>query len=162
MKRESLKIEYAVYDDISELPPKYLSLLERADQARDYAYAPYSGFYVGVALLMENDKFITGANQENASFPVGTCAEIVALNCAYMQYPENKILAIALSAKSDRFSVKEFLTPCGKCRQAIYESERKQQLPIMIVLKNSIGKVMVFEGISSLLPFVFHEDQLKI
>lgn len=134
--------------------------MQKAIQVRDNAYAPYSKFNVGAALLLENGVVITGSNQENASYPSGLCAERTAIYYAGAQYPDVKILEIAISATSKNIPTKDPIPPCGACRQAISEYEVKQNTPISIYFMGESGKVVKSNSLANLLPWVFDKSVL--
>ena len=134
--------------------------MQKAIQVRDNAYAPYSKFNVGAALLLENGVVITGSNQENASYPSGLCAERTAIYYAGAQYPDVKILEIAISATSKNTPTKDPIPPCGACRQAISEYEVKQNIPISIYFMGESGKVVKSNSLANLLPWVFDKSVL--
>ena len=142
------------------LDPKDLSatermLLDRALVACDKAYAPYSGFQVGVALLLDNGQVVEGANQENAAYPMCICAEPVALSRAKVQYPEAKIQWIAIRVKNEARPALEPAAPCGACRQIISEYEGRQDAAIGLLLQGQEGQIYQFDSIAPLLPLSF-------
>ena len=100
MKKVTLTSDFTVYDDISELAKDDQQLMSQAIAARKKAYAPYSNFSVGAAILLDNQQIVLGSNQENAAYPSGLCAERVAIFSAGANYPDNTILKIAISATS--------------------------------------------------------------
>ncbi len=157
VKKESI---LQVYDDISELPEDIQSLMSSAIQVRNNAYAPYSKFNVGAALLLENGEVIVGSNQENASYPSGLCAERTAIYYAGAKFPDVKILTMALTASSKNKITDKPIPPCGACRQAIAEYELKQEQPIEIYFMGSIGKVARSRSLANLLPFIFESSVL--
>ena len=143
-----------------EMDPQSLDLMQRARAACAQAYAPYSQFRVGCALLLENGAIIVGNNQENASYPNGLCAERVALFAASSSYPKMPILKLAVSAqKSDGTPVE--VTPCGGCRQSMMEYQSLQSIPIQVLMEGDSGKINVVPSIDVLLPFKFSSDSLK-
>lgn len=161
MQKKELKISYTDFDNESELITSDQDLLQKARLAVDSAYAPYSNFHVGAALLLKNGKIIIGNNQENVAYPSGLCAERVAIYAAGANYPEVAIEAIAITCKSKSFKVDEPLSPCGACRQAIAEYETRHNSKIKIILAGETGSIRMLESISDLLPFMFKEDKLK-
>jgi cytidine deaminase len=161
MKKQELRISYTEYSDREELPAADRELLEKASQATEKAYAPYSNFYVGAALLLKNGKIISGNNQENVAYPSGLCAERVAIYAAGAQYPDEAIQAIAVTCRARDFEVTEPLSPCGACRQAIAEYENRHGSRIRILLAGQKGIVRVVDSIQDLLPFMFSEEKLK-
>ena len=125
------------------------------------AYAPYSGFFVGAAVHLENGEIITGNNQENVAYPSGMCAERVAIFYAKSQFPNTKINSIAVSAISKNFLIEDVVSPCGSCRQVISEYEVKQNENIRILLHQSDDSVIIIKSISDLLPLMFISEKLK-
>jgi cytidine deaminase len=136
---------------LEELTDTEKMLLTEAQQAAAKAYAPYSSFFVGVALLLENGQVITGNNQENIAFPSGLCAERVALFSAHAQWPDIPVMMLALAARyKDHFTIQP-VTPCGACRQALVESERRFGHPIRLLLYGT-EQVLVIESVEAILP----------
>lgn len=135
-------------------------LFKRANDVCQAAYAPYSNFYVGASLLLENELFVTGSNQENSSFPCGICAERVALFSAKSNYPNLKVFKIAITTQTKDFQNINPVAPCGLCRQVLLEYEIKQKHKIEIYIFNK-KKVIKFNQAKDLLPFYFTEDRLK-
>ena len=146
---------------INSLDPNKRALIEQAKQARDSSYAPFSEFYVGCSVLHENGHIGLGSNQENASFPSGLCAERVALFYTSSNYPDQKIKTIAISAYSKNFEIKEYISPCGGCRQVMAEYEEKQAQPIRILLHSPNNKVLIANSVEDILPFIFRSPELK-
>lgn len=166
MKKEkhtllSIKADFEVYKSAQDLPAQDLELLKTAQKAVKAAYAPYSNFYVGAALLLENGKVVIGNNQENAAYPSGLCAERVAVYQAGAKYPGVSIKTIAITCKAKKQPVNEPVSPCGACRQAIAEYESRYEKPIRIIMSGESGKVIVASSIESLLPLVFNQKHLK-
>lgn len=149
-----------VYDSLDELPAEVQDLMGKAVEAREKAYAPYSKFQVGAALLLDNSEIITGSNQENASYPSGLCAERTAIFYAGAKYPEAKINIIAISAKSLNYTVETPIPPCGACRQSIAEYEVKQKTPVEIYFMGEKGEVVKSNSLAELLPLVFDNSYL--
>jgi len=148
------------YDNIEELPKNIQELMQHAVEARKKAYAPYSKFRVGAALLLENDVVVSGSNQENAAYPSGLCAERVAIYHAGATYPDVKIKQIAITATSDNHINKTPIPPCGSCRQAIAEYEMRQDSEIEIYFMGGEGKIMKSNSLKDLLPLVFDKSYL--
>ncbi|MGE0636758.1 MAG: cytidine deaminase [Bacteroidia bacterium] len=155
MKKLSLTIDYLEYDSMDELTAEDKSLMQQAHEAGKTAYAPYSNFSVGAAVLLENGVVVKGSNQENAAYPTGLCAERVAVFSAGSHYPGVAIKAIAITAKSSRIAVTQPVTPCGDCRQAISEYEVLYNKPIRFLLMGETGKVLELKNVESLLPLRF-------
>ena len=155
MKEIKFESNFLVYTSVEELPVNIKSLMKEAIEAREKAYAPYSNFFVGAAVLLDNGEVVTGNNQENASYPSGLCAERTAIYFAGSKYPEAKILSIAITASSQNQETSTPIPPCGACRQAISEYEVKQNSPIEIYFMGKTGEIIKSESLANLLPFVF-------
>lgn len=136
------------------------TLLEAAHEAADKAYAPYSQFYVGAALRLDDGSIIIGNNQENAAYPSGLCAERVAIFAAGATKPNNKIVSLAVTAHSKNNPLTNPIPPCGGCRQVISESEYRFKHPIRLILQGQSGPVVVVEKAGDLLPFSFDAGHL--
>ncbi|NNE33001.1 MAG: cytidine deaminase [Winogradskyella sp.] len=149
-----------VYDSIEELSTDIKDLMNKAIEARENAYAPYSKFNVGAALQLDNNEVIIGSNQENASYPSGLCAERTAIYYSGAKYPKAKILKMAISASSQNQVTDKPIPPCGSCRQAIAEYEIKQKQPIEIYFMGAKGKVVKSESLANLLPLLFDNSVL--
>lgn len=149
-----------VYDNMEELSEDIQTLMKTAVEARENAYAPYSNFKVGAAILLEDNQVVTGNNQENAAYPSGLCAERVAIFHASAMYPDKKISTIALTARSENKILRIPTPPCGACRQVIAEYEIKQDQPITIYFMAEKGKVIKVDSIKALLPLVFEPSYL--
>ena len=160
-KKQLLNIEVDIYNDVKHLGEADRALLLRAIDISATAYAPYSNFHVGAALELSNGVIITGSNQENVAFPSGICAERTAFYYAGANYPNEKILKVAVTARSKHFNVNYPVSPCGACRQAMYEYENKQESSIKVIMMGESGEVRVMHAIADLLPFTFNETSLK-
>ena len=160
MKKHKIEINLEVYDSVSELPQDIQKLMNKAQQAREDAYAPYSRFRVGAALALQSGEIIIGNNQENAAFPSGLCAERVAIFHAGATNPNATIKTMAITARSLQHKVTEPIPPCGACRQAIAEYEIKQESPIAIYFMGETGKVAKAASIADLLPLLFDKSYL--
>jgi cytidine deaminase len=160
MKEITLQIKFAEYEDETQLPEKDNNLIMKAREAAKNAYAPYSGFRVGAAVLLENGVIVTGNNQENAAYPSGLCAERTALFYASAQYPKIPVVTIAISTLNHTSTPSEIAKPCGGCRQVIAEYEDIAGKPIQIILDSS-DKIFVLNGIDSLLPLRFKKEDVK-
>jgi len=161
MKKKSVTIHYLEYDSQEELLPEDRKLLEKARESSLNAYAPYSSFFVGAAVMLENGIIVTGNNQENAAYPSGLCAERVALFAASANHHDIPVVAIAITARSDHGTIANPITPCGACRQVLAEYETHHQRAIRMIMAGERGKIYVFENVSSVLPFKFDKAQLK-
>jgi cytidine deaminase len=156
MESKIIQTQILVYASISELAEQDRRLLELAHQSVEDAYAPYSNFRVGAAVLLANGKQIGGSNQENAAYPVCICAERVALSAAASQYPREAVTAIAVTAKSQRIRIVEPISPCGTCRQFMCEVEQKHQQDIKVILQGEDGPLYVLDTVRALLPLSFN------
>ncbi len=156
MKKIIQDFEYKLYENIDELNEADKNLIRISAEAAKKAHAPYSKFRVGSAVLLENGEILTGNNQENASYPVGICAERTLLSYAHANYPEKAKLKLAISVLDSDHIV----SPCGLCRQTLIEYETIQNQPIEILLYNRIGSVLVIPSAASLLPLFFDEKSL--
>ena len=160
MKEIITQTQLFVYETFDELPIDIQSLMNQAVEIRKKAYAPYSRFRVGAALLLDNGKVVLGSNQENAAYPSGLCAERVAIFYAGANYPETKILKMAISATSDLTSNTTPIPPCGSCRQSIAEYEFKQELNIEMYFMGEMGEIYKSNSLKNLLPFTFDKNFL--
>ncbi|MDO4880212.1 MAG: cytidine deaminase [Capnocytophaga sp.] len=154
MEQKEYRFSYKTYRK-EELPTEDQELIQKATEIRETAYMPYSKYAVGAAILLDNGKIITGSNQENAAFPSGTCAERSAIFYAMSQYPDAKILKIAICAGAVENPEDTPATPCGSCRQAILEYESIKKSPIKIYCVSVSGNVLEVPSVNCLLPFSF-------
>ena len=161
MKKITITTEYTLFDSFTELPIEIQNLLDQAIAARRKAYAPYSKFRVGAAILLDNGKIILGSNQENAAYPSGLCAERVALFQAGALYPDIKIQTLITSAASDTHTTTTPIPPCGACRQSIAEYEIRQDSPIEIFFTGETGEVYKSDSLKNLLPLLFNKNLLE-
>jgi cytidine deaminase len=159
--KKEINIQYSYYNSLSELSDEERSLITSSENAILSAYAPYSNFRVGAAVLLEDGTIVTGSNQENAAYPSGLCAERVAFFAAGAHHPGKKIKAVAVIAKSENINKDEPVSPCGGCRQVMTEYEFKQNSPIEILLSSPSGKVIKIDSVKKLLPLVFEGSVLK-
>lgn len=160
MKEINITTSFTIFDNLNELPSEIQDLMNQAIEVRKKAYAPYSKFRVGAALLLDNGKVILGSNQENAAYPSGLCAERTAIFYAGSTYPEAKILKMAITAASDTNQTTAPIPPCGSCRQSIAEYEIKQDTPIEIYFMGEIGEVYKSSSLKNLLPLMFDKKFL--
>lgn len=153
MEKKTIAIEYQSLQ-LEELSNEDRALITQSEEIRDKAYAVYSDFFVGAAVLLTSGDIVLGNNQENIAFPSSLCAERVAVFYCKANYPDSKIKKIAITAKSIKEAYQEVVTPCGSCRQVISEYERNQKTPIEIILKGE-NEVLIFKSINDLLPLAF-------
>ena len=159
---ESINVNsiFTSFQSPDQLPTEDQKLLNKAIDARDRAYAPYSGFSVGAAVLLDNGTIITGNNQENAAYPSGMCAERVAVWSALSQFPGIKLKKVFISARSENKLVDRPVSPCGSCRQTLAEYETKQNQPIEVFFTGETGVILKAGSIRDLLPFMFDNTLL--
>jgi cytidine deaminase len=160
MREQKYEFNYSVYESIDELPEELKWLLNEAREVTQQAYAPYSNFQVGAVAKMANGEIVAGSNQENASFPVGLCAERVLLASISSIFPKVPIDTIAISYRSENHKSDHPISPCGICRQSLQEFESRVKHPVQLVLGGMTGPVYVIEGAGKLLPLAFTSDEL--
>ena len=160
-KTRTISFEYNELESVSELSEHKRSLIEKAQEDCNLAYAPYSQFRVGAAILLENGSVVVGSNKENASFPAGTCAERNTIGTASDLHPGETITSMAIASSSDILLTDEILAPCGICRQVMCESENNQRTPIELLVLMPSGKVLQLDSVSQILPFHFNPSNLK-
>ena len=154
MTSKEIKIAYKEYESLAELDPKDRELAQSAIDATAQAYAPYSKFNVGAAVLFQDGEIIKGANQENAAYPSGLCAERTALFYASASRPDKAMTAIAIAASQNGELLETPVTPCGACRQVMAQYQLKSGLPMMVLLIGA-HSILKFEKVDDLLPFIF-------
>lgn len=159
MVKRVLRIVTEEYNKLSDLPANDQRLIAAARESAENAYAPYSKFCVGAAVLLANGMIIKGNNQENADFTDGLCAERVALFYAHANFPDATVEALAVTAKTVHGLIPGPAQPCGSCRQVFIETESRYNQPIRLILDGA-EKIMVLDGSDNLLPFAFKPDQL--
>lgn len=147
--------QYQSYGDIGELNESDAFLLQKARSVTAHAHAPYSNFRVGAAVRLASGEIVTGSNQENASFPLGLCAERVAMATVSSLYPGIAVDAIAVSYENGNGSSDHPVSPCGICRQVLAEYEEKLHYPIRLILSGMSGEVLVISSVKLLLPLSF-------
>lgn len=159
MKEIGLHIKIHFYE-MEELPKEERELVESAIASTDHAYAKYSNFRVGAAIRLSDGSVMIGANQENAAFPSGLCAERTAIFAAQAQYPEKAITMLAVAARNENGLLKEPVTPCGSCRQVMLEVEDRYQQPMKVLLYGTDG-VYVIDSAKDMVPLSFISENLK-
>ena len=128
-------------------------LYDYAKKAAMEAYAPYSHFNVGAAVLLKNGEIVYGNNQENIAYPSGLCAERVALFSAGATYPKQPVIAMAIVAIKNG-EIQPSIAPCGACRQVMLETEQRYSQPMQILLCGKDETILV-DTVRDLLPFSF-------
>lgn len=157
MEKIQYQFEYLKYTSPNELDETRRNLVEKSVEIANQAYVPYSNFHVGAAVLLENGEVLVGNNQENASYPVGTCAERTLLNYVHANFPTEKMKILAVSV----LDTDQDVSPCGMCRQAILEYENLQNENIEIILHNNSGSLIVIPSAHSILPLNFNSKMLN-
>ena len=154
MKEKQITISCQVFESMEQLDARDRALCEAAMEARKSSYAPYSGFNVGAAVLLEGGITVKGSNQENAAFPSSLCAERTAMYSASANYPGKAMLGIAIVGGKAMSITDKPVTPCGACRQVMAEYEKRSGVHMSILL---IGRdeVWKFSRVEDLLPFIF-------
>ncbi len=161
MKENKFEFAYRVYRDIDELSADQQILIKEARNATQTAYAPYSNFHVGAVAKLANGEIVRGSNQENASSPVGLCAERVLLAAISSLYPRTPIETIAISYNAERVKSDHPISPCGICRQSLQEVEGNNNQPIKVLLSGMEGEVYEIDSASNLLPLAFTSNELR-
>jgi cytidine deaminase len=161
MKESKFEFNYIVFESIDELPEDKRWLLHEAREITAQAYAPYSNFQVGAVAKLANGEIVAGSNQENASFPVGLCAERVLLASISSLFPKVPVETIAISYKSENVKSDHPISPCGICRQSLQEYEQRVDHPIQLILGGMTGPVYVIDSASRLLPLAFTSEELR-
>ena len=154
MANKEIKIAYQEFNSLEELNPHEQQLATSAIEATESSYAPYSNFNVGAAISYEDGEIIKGANQENAAYPSGICAERTALFYASALRPDTPITAIAIAAKQYGQLCNKPATPCGACRQVMAQYQTKSGKEMKVILVGG-DKIWVFEKVDDLLPLMF-------
>ena len=159
MEQIDINISIESYQ-LDELSPQDQELVQAAIKATHNAYANYSRFYVGAALRLENGKMVIGANQENAAFPSGLCAERTAVFAAQANCPDSPIETLAIAGRNEKGVLPNPITPCGACRQVILEIEDRYKKPIKILLYGT-QKIYCVRSVKDLLPLSFVDDNMR-
>lgn len=160
MSEHTFEFAYEVYNNLGELAKEDADLLMKARAVTKQAYAPYSNFFVGAAARLMNGEIVLGTNQENASYPVGICAERVLLGNAATLFPDIAIDTMAISYDSKEVKSDHPISPCGMCRQSLLEYETRTDKPIRLILAGQEGKIYIVKTVKFLLPFAFTIDEL--
>lgn len=160
MKQITISTTISIFDSMAELSQYENEMMLKAIEARKLAYAPYSKFKVGAAIVLDNGEIVTGSNQENAAYPSGLCAERVAIFYAGANFPNAKIKQLFISASPEDRDLESPIPPCGSCRQAIAEYEIKQEQPIAIFFMGAKGEVYKTDSLKNILPLMFDKKYL--
>ncbi len=154
MTDKEIRIKYREFSSIEEMNPEDRELAAEAIKAMSGAYAPYSHFHVGAAVRMSNGQIVRGANQENAAFPSGLCAERTAMFAAGARYPDKDMLGIAIAGGVMGRLAKAPVTPCGACRQVMAQYQAKSGKPMSVIMI-SADKILKFDKVDDILPLIF-------
>lgn len=157
---KEINIAFEEFEDISFLNNADQELVLKARETTANAYAPYSGFKVAAAARMKDGSVFLGTNQENASYPVGICAERTLLAYVGTLFTDAAIDTMAISYFNTEGNSNEPVTPCGMCRQALLEYENRTKSSIRLILTGTTGKVIVMEKASYLLPLSFSAEHM--
>ena len=137
-----------------ELSPSDREVVDAARAATANSYAVYSNFNVGAAVRLADGTIVCGTNQENAAYPSGLCAERTTLFWANSQYPTQAVEVLAIAARTAQGELEKPIPPCGACRQVILDVQRRQGVPIRLIMSGN-GSASVVESADALLPFTF-------
>ena len=154
MTLKEIKINFTEYSEVEEMNPEDRELASEALAAMSGAYAPYSHFHVGAAVRMSNGQIVRGANQENAAFPSGLCAERTAMFAASARYPDKDMRSIAIAGGVFGRLGSEPTTPCGACRQVMAQYQTKAGKPMSVIMLGS-KRIWKFERVDDILPLIF-------
>jgi cytidine deaminase len=160
MNKTTFTLEYEVYDSIESLDDSDRQLLESARKSTELAYAPYSKFLVGATAKLLNGQLVHGSNQENASYPVGICAERVLLSTSSTLYPNIPLHTMAIAYRNLQGESNRPISPCGLCRQTMVEFENRTGHPFRVILSGMEGQVFIIPKASGLLPLSFTKSDL--
>lgn len=155
MKRINVGTTVLAYDSSEELSDQDKLLMDEAVAATKKSYAPYSRFFVSAAAILDNGEILSGANQENAAYSLCLCAEMVLLSAISSTYPNAKIKTMAITVKSEKHVIDTPISPCGACRQTLFEFEMRQKEPIRLLLMGEVGPVYELGAVKDILPLSF-------
>ena len=154
IQQKEFKLSFVEYGSIEEMCPEDRELASEAIQAMSGAYAPYSHFHVGAAVRMSNSRIVRGANQENAAFPSGLCAERTAMFSASAKYPDKDMRSIAIAGGVFGRLGAEPATPCGACRQVMAQYQTKAGRDVSVIMVGA-KRIWKFERVDDILPLIF-------
>lgn len=152
--KKTLSFNYEEFSSASRMLPEDQELVAAALDAQKGSYSPYSQFQVGAALRLANGLVVKGANQENAAYPSGLCAERVAMFWAGANYPDVPFDTLAIAGSDHGVLCESPASPCGACRQVMAEYQKKHKKPMKIILVGS-KRIRKFACVDDLLPFIF-------
>jgi cytidine deaminase len=154
MTEKEIRSSFEEYNSLDELNPEDRELARKAIRSMSHAYAPYSHFHVGAAVRMSNGQIVRGANQENAAYPSGICAERTAMFAAGAHYPDKDICSIALAGGVHGRLTDHPIAPCGACRQVMAQYQTRAGKPISVLMIGAKA-IWKFEKVDDILPFIF-------
>ncbi len=154
MSEVRLTIDYEEFSSVDQMEPRDRELVAAAIDAQKGSYSPYSDFQVGAALLLDNGIVVKGANQENAAYPSGLCAERTAMFWAGANYPDVPLDTLVVAGSDHGVLCESPASPCGACRQVMAEYQKKHKKPLKIILVGS-KRIRKFKCVDDLLPFIF-------
>ena len=154
MTEQKINIKFQEFASIDELNAEDRELACAAIEGMKGSYAPYSHFNVGAAVRMSNGQIVRGANQENAAFPSGLCAERTAMFAAGAKYPDKDMCSIALAGGVYGHITDEPATPCGACRQVMAQYQAKAGKPMSVIMVGA-RRIWKFEKVDDILPLIF-------
>ena len=154
MVRKEIRIDYEEYASVEEMSAQDRELCRAAVEALDGSYAPYSHFHVGAAVRLSDGTIVKGANQENAAYPSGICAERTAMFAAGANYPGLDMESIAVAARQDGRLCSDPAAPCGACRQVMAQYQTKSGKPMSVILVGA-DRIMKFSRVDDILPLIF-------
>ena len=155
MVRKEIRIDYEEYASVEEMPAQDRELCRAAVEALDGSYAPYSHFHVGAAVRLSDGTIVKGANQENAAYPSGLCAERTAMFAAGATYPDLDMESIAVAARQDGRLCSDPAAPCGACRQVMAQYQTKGGGPMSVIMAGA-KKIWKFDRVDDVLPLIFN------
>lgn len=156
---KQITVNYTCFDSINELAEADKELVELARESTKDAYAPYSKFHVGAIAKLTNGHIAKGSNQENVSYPVCMCAEqTLVLGLVNELNAGNKIETIVVSYNTKNGQTDVPVSPCGKCRQFLFEFEVRQKQNIRVIMSGMSGAVHIVDSVADLLPFAFNSE----
>lgn len=141
---------------ISELSESEKKLHDKAHEAAKIAYAPFSNFYVGAACLLSNGEIFSASNQENVAYPSGLCAERSLLYYIGANFPHEKVEKLFVVIQSPKKNIHNTYSPCGACRQAMAQTESRQNEPMQVYFEYGDDYFLKANKMEDLLPFIFN------
>ncbi len=148
------------FKHIEDLDTESKYLVHKAKEAAHHAYAPYSKFHVGAAIILDDGTVITGSNQENSSYPLCMCAERVVLYAFASQHPARKVMKMAVVAHRKNHKELTPATSCGACRQVMSEFEERQEQPFEVIMYSAQDEWLKCNSAQALLPHAFKRNNL--